>query len=204
MNLTPQERELLAAAVQSAARSNLRRRTAWRVVTGAPASGKTTLLRELEKRGYRVVEDAARALLLEDVARGVPKASLREDYRNLQQRVLARTLCTIERLDAQQPVYFDYAVADSLAFLKGAGLPWDDLFVEAAARFEFSAVYVLEPLKIALDRTADPIRTESDTLRGALHTLICEIYTSLGAHPILVPAVPLEQRVLLTLPNPSS
>jgi predicted ATPase len=31
--------------------------TNWYVVTGAPSSGKTTLVRELEKLGYRVVHE---------------------------------------------------------------------------------------------------------------------------------------------------
>jgi predicted ATPase len=200
MNLTAQEHERLAAAVQSAARSNQRQHTAWRVLTGAPASGKTTLLRELETRGYPVVEDSARALLLEDIASGVPRAALRQDYLSLQRRVLERTLSLAKRLDPGQPAFFDYGFADSLAFLKAMGLPWEEVFVTAGARVVFAAVYVLEPLQIPPEQAAaDPVRTESERLRSDLHTLLLQIYTSLGAHPILVPVVPPERRVQLIL-----
>jgi predicted ATPase len=38
-------------------------KTNWYVITGAPCSGKTSVIRELEKRGYRVVHEVARAYI---------------------------------------------------------------------------------------------------------------------------------------------
>jgi predicted ATPase len=37
--------------------------TNWYVITGAPSSGKTTLLKELEELGYRVIHEVARAFI---------------------------------------------------------------------------------------------------------------------------------------------
>jgi predicted ATPase len=195
MNLTVEEREVLATAARTAERMKQRGHTAWKVVTGPPGSGKTTVIRRLKKVGCKVVEDSARALMLEDLASGVALESLRHDYRGLQRRILARALSAMSLLDLHESVYFDYGIAESLAFLKGAALQWESIFVDAAARVVFSSVFVLEPLRREASHRDDPIRLESEALRQQLHTLILEVYRSLGADPIPIPVASVEQRV---------
>lgn len=43
------------------------------ILTGAPGSGKTVVLRELERRGFGVVEEAATDVIALEQARGVPE-----------------------------------------------------------------------------------------------------------------------------------
>lgn len=195
MSLTADERAKLAAAVAIAERRGERRRTAWCVVSGAPGSGKTTLARRLAQSGHMVVEDPARAILLQDAAVGIAPTQSRRDYRQFQQRVLEHELATMRAIDARQGVFFDYGVAESLAFLKGAGLSWDETFVEAAARFRFATVFVLEPLELDSGALIDTIRTEDEPLRRQLHTLILEVYGALGQRPVPVAAMPLQERL---------
>jgi predicted ATPase len=42
------------------------------VFTGGPGAGKTALLTELERRGYRVVPEVARAIISERKQKGLP------------------------------------------------------------------------------------------------------------------------------------
>lgn len=53
------------------------------VLTGAPGSGKTLLLRELRERGHAVVEEAATDVIAEQQARGIDEPWLRDDFVDL-------------------------------------------------------------------------------------------------------------------------
>ena len=53
--------------------------THWYVITGAPSSGKTTLLRELEKAGYRVIHEVARTIIESELAQGRTLKQIRSD-----------------------------------------------------------------------------------------------------------------------------
>ena len=44
--------------------------TNWYVITGAPSSGKSSVIRELENLGYRVVHEVARAYIEEELKKG--------------------------------------------------------------------------------------------------------------------------------------
>ncbi len=55
------------------------RMTRWHVITGAPCSGKTTVIRDLERRGFRVVHETARAWIEEELQKGRTMAEIRRD-----------------------------------------------------------------------------------------------------------------------------
>jgi predicted ATPase len=51
------------------------------IVTGGPGAGKTTLLAELAARGYATVEESARAIIRERLARGASRRPDAFDFR---------------------------------------------------------------------------------------------------------------------------
>ena len=44
--------------------------SSWYVITGGPSTGKTTLLEELAKRGYKTIPEVARVVIDEGIAAG--------------------------------------------------------------------------------------------------------------------------------------
>ena len=79
----------------------------WYVITGGPSAGKTTLLAELEKLGYKTIPEAARTLIDEAVAEGIDVNALRVDEKRFQEDV-ARLKESIETThDASTPTFFD-------------------------------------------------------------------------------------------------
>lgn len=189
LTLDADEQAQLANAVAAA----LPCPTRWSAITGAPGSGKTTLVRLLEARGWPVVEDPGRAILQQHLARGVEVDRAGPSYMLLQQEVLEREKKEIASVDPAQRVFFDYGVAESLAFMKLAALPWPMHFVEAAAAVQFERVFLLSPL--SLQRPYDGIRVETDAQRQQLWALIGEVYRGLGMHIIDVPDDSVEQRL---------
>jgi predicted ATPase len=199
MSLSKEEKKCLARAVAEAEASGTILRTAWRVLSGAPGSGKSALAGLIAKAGYRVMQDPGRAVLLKDAATGISSAKSRSDYRFFQQRVLEHALDAVSKTDPRRIVFFDYGVAESLAFLKGADLGWDDAFVGAAARIRFAKVFVLDPLNLCETPSHDPIRTEDWALRQKLHDLIVDVYEALGMSSVRVPVMALPDRLALVM-----
>ncbi|PIS15984.1 hypothetical protein COT62_00785 [Candidatus Roizmanbacteria bacterium CG09_land_8_20_14_0_10_41_9] len=51
----------------------------WYVITGAPSAGKTTLLKELEKKGYTVIYEAARIIIDREMKKGKKLSEIRKN-----------------------------------------------------------------------------------------------------------------------------
>jgi predicted ATPase len=193
MKLSPAERDQLAIAISAAERSGERLHTAWWLITGPPGSGKSTLTRRFAEGGWPTVKDPARAEFEEQLQSGVFPDSVRRNYLNFQKLVLTRSLISMEMAPLRDRVVFDYGIAESLAFMKITSLPWDEMFLHAAARFCFERVFVLD--LVPLDpSTPDLIRTESEDTRRVLRDLIEELYEILGHRPMRVPALDPEDR----------
>lgn len=93
----------------------------WYVITGGPSSGKTTLLERLHDLGYNTVPEAARVLIDEYEAKGIPAKDLRKDERLFQQRVLQMKLKIEEETPRDRVVFFDRGVPDSIGYFLAYG-----------------------------------------------------------------------------------
>lgn len=60
----------------------------WYVITGGPSSGKTTVLRELEKLGYIIYSEAARVFIDKEMKGGKSLEEIRRNEAEFQRKVL--------------------------------------------------------------------------------------------------------------------
>ncbi|WP_279213662.1 ATP-binding protein [Delftia acidovorans] len=193
MKLSREERQWLASAVAIAQKDGGLRNTSWVLITGAPGSGKTTIAACMAAAGLRIIEDPGRAEFEHQLRNGVPPHIVRSDYHRFQHLVLKRALSIIDTIPDNEQVIFDYGVAESLAFMKIAGIPWDDVIVQAAARLHFKQVFLLDVVSLPLN-TDDIIRAESEQSRNLLRDLFQEIYQVLGHNFIRVPLMSVKDR----------
>ena len=164
--------------------------TRWYVITGAPCAGKTSVIRELERRGYPVVEETARAYIEERLAAGETLAAIRADELAFESEILRRKVHLEAALSPGRPTFLDRAVPDSTAYFMAAGL--DTAPCERPSRrVRYAGVFLLERLRL----DADPVRIEDDRAAARLEGLIAEVYRRLGYTPIRVPRWPVPQRV---------
>ena len=98
------------------------RLTNWCVITGAPCSGKTSVVNELERRGYKVVHETARAYIDQQLAAGRRLDQIKADELAFENHILNAKLAIESSLPANETIFFDRGIPDSIAYFKLAGL----------------------------------------------------------------------------------
>ena len=164
--------------------------TDWIVITGPPASGKTTLLDLLEEAGEKVSADSTRELIAEVVAEGRDAEEFRfaEDF---QPRTLQAMLTAERSLDTDDRVFLEYALPCNIAFHRTEGLELTPGLAAAAEMFKYRLVFILD----ALEWEADEQRVEDRRYQLAVHQQMHAVYSELGYDPIAVPAVSPKERL---------
>ncbi len=163
------------------------------ILTGAPGSGKTVLLRGLERAGLAVVEEAATDVIAWSQANGGDAPWERPDFTDaileLQQQRAARAPAGL--------VVFDRSPVCTLALARFLDREPSAALLSAAevARNDYHHVFFVEGLPTIVNTAARRITLEDALRFGALHR---EVYTDLGFDLIDVPpASPVERRNLV-------
>lgn len=162
----------------------------WYVVTGGPCSGKTTLLEELERRGYRVEYEAARLYIEEELDKGHTLAEIRADEKAFQEKVLTRKMTVEQALPRNEIVFLDRGMPDTEAYLESIGIVGHAATQQACAQARYRTIFLLDMLPY----TSDHARTEDEAGAQRLHALLEETYRRRGYEPVSVPALPVSER----------
>jgi predicted ATPase len=165
------------------------RLTAWCVITGAPCSGKTAVVSELARRGFRVVQETARAFIDKELKRGRRLEEIKSDPARFERHVFLTKLAIEARLPAHERLFFDRALPDSIAYYRLEGLdPTEPL--EQSRRVRYSRVFLFERMEFK----KDAVRIEDAETAARIERLIEEEYTDLGYSIVRVPVVPVARR----------
>ena len=170
------------------------RLTKWCVVTGAPCSGKTTLVQALQDHGCRTIPEAARIIIREEMALGKSLHQITAATAQFEQKILRRKQTIEKGLPADQTIIFDRGLPDSIAYFRMAGLSTAEPY-RLSRRVRYQKVFFLEPLPFITDGE----RLENAAQAARLGELIWTAYRELDYAIITVPAVPLGKRVRLVL-----
>jgi|HubBroStandDraft_6_1064221.scaffolds.fasta_scaffold192027_1 predicted ATPase len=115
------------------------------VITGGPSAGKTTLLRELEQRGYAVDDEVARQIIREQMESGgnaVPWG----DTTQYTELMLARSIEAFRRLKPKAPTFCDRGIPDVLCYARIIQLADQERIAAACERFRYNRkVFMLPP-----------------------------------------------------------
>ena len=161
------------------------------IVTGGPGAGKTTLLAELAGMGYATVDESARAIIAERLARG---ASRRPDPVAFAQEILRRD---IEKYHSQprtsQWIFFDRGIVDALGLLHEVSpLPALELQATLASYPFHPSVFVLPPWEAIYATDAERDQSFADAVH--VHAKIVEWYRACGYVLNEVPRLTVLQR----------
>jgi predicted ATPase len=163
--------------------------TQWNVITGAPSSGKTAVIDELFRRGYRVVPEVARALIDRELAGGQTLQEIKSDIHRFERTILEDKVRIEADLPVEETIFLDRAIPDSIAYYQIEGL--DPAEAEAGTgRRGYRRVFLFERLRFR----ADPVRSENDRKAQLIEELLTDAYQRLAYPVIRVPVLPVRQR----------
>ena len=166
-----------------------RRSTRWSVITGAPCSGKTAVIRMLEQRGYQVVHEVARAYIDQELLKGKTLSEIKADEWAFERHILMEKHRIEAQLASDKIIFFDRAVPDSIAYYKLNELnPAEPL--EKSREVRYQNIFLFKSLAFL----TDPVRSENEKTAHRLAQLIEESYQSLGYEIIHVPLLSVEDR----------
>jgi predicted ATPase len=166
------------------------------VITGAPCSGKTTVISELEKRGFAVVHEAARALIESQLLAGRTLEQIRGDDLRFQQDILLLKLENEKRLSDTHPVFLDRGLPDSIAYYRLSGLDIGEPLARCR-EVRYNKVFFFERLALS----TDSVRNEDEETARRLDRLIAHAYEMLDYNLIYVPVLPFRERTEFVLNN---
>jgi predicted ATPase len=166
-----------------------RQSTRWSVITGAPCSGKTAVIRMLQQRGYKVVHEVARAYIDNELIKGKALTEIKADEGSFERHILMEKVRIEAQLSKDEIIFFDRGVPDSIAYYKLNGLNAAEPF-QKSLEVRYQNVFLFERLRFL----TDPVRSENEKTARRLKQLIEESYQSLSYDIIHVPLLSVEER----------
>lgn len=169
----------------------------WYVITGAPSSGKTTIIKLLEKKGYKVLYETARTYIDKELKKGKTIREIRRDEADFQRRIVALKIQYEGKLDPKKITFLDRGIPDSIAYYKLVKVPQDKYLNKAIEGTYYKKIFLFEKLEFEKDYA----RTESKEDVAQLEKLIEETYRKLPFPIIKVPKMSIEERLKFILSN---
>lgn len=170
------------------------------IITGGPGAGKTSLLEELDRIGFKTAPEEGRRIIKEQLSSGgsgLPWIN-KELFAELMFEASVKTFQQMIQSCDTAPVFFDRGILDTIGYLKLEKLPVPGQMEITAREMEYHKnVFILPPWNEIYEN--DPERKQ--TLEVAEHTFECmyETYREYGYHIIEVPKVTVEQRIKFIL-----
>lgn len=164
--------------------------TNWCVISGAPSSGKTTLVKELERRGHRVVHEVARAIIERGMEQGRTLEEIRSDKESFENLVLNTKIAIEAELPKDEVIFFDRAIPDSIAYFDIAGLNAEEAFAKSP-RNRYKKIFFLDRLPYLRDDARIEDQDEAASLDQGLEAS----YSALGYEVIRIGVMPVKERL---------
>ncbi|GCE31321.1 hypothetical protein KDA_68050 [Dictyobacter alpinus] len=166
------------------------------ILTGTPGSGKTSILHELKRQGYSIVEEAATDVITREHLLGQSDPWMQSDFIDkiihLQKQ---RQIAASSYPDACQ--LYDRSPICTFALSRHLGYPPSVCLLEEMQRIEHERIYqrevfFIENLGFCQPTEARKITFEDSLLFEKIHR---DTYTSLGYELIEIAPKPLAERV---------
>jgi predicted ATPase len=171
-----------------------RQSTKWSVITGAPCSGKTAVIRMLEQQGHKVVHEIARAYIDNELKKGKALTEIKADEWSFERHILMEKVRIEAGLKKDEIIFFDRGMPDSIAYYKLNGLNTAEPF-QRSLEVRYKNVFYFGRLRFL----PDPVRSENERTARRLNRLIKESYLSVGYDIIHVPLLSVEARTEFVL-----
>jgi len=150
------------------------------VISGAPGTGKTSVIDELRKQGFYTIKEAAR--------------EIGKDYniQKLQEAIFEFQKKELEQAKQYNLAFSDRGFGDTLAYSRFYNVEIPESVLEYVKKARYSGIFLMD----LLDKyEKDTFREETPEQQKIIHKLIAETYYDLGYKIIRVPLMSVGERV---------
>ena len=168
--------------------------TNWHVITGAPCSGKSTLIDQLANRGFQTVPEPGRQYFEQELATGRTIEAIREDEVGCLNGIANLTIEIEHGLDANKVVFLDRGYPDALAFCRVNGLNPNE-FLANCFHHRYASVFLLDRFPVE----QDGVRAEDEATASFLDMWLARDYSALGYSIVRVPVISIKDRLAFIL-----
>lgn len=169
------------------------------ILTGAPGTGKTTVLKHLRNLGYQGADEVAREVLSHQLSVDGPALPAKSPKLFIQ-KMLGSAISKYESGKVSGgPVFFDRGIPDLIAYAVRFDVNPEE-FIKAAEKYKYnSSVFIFNPWKEIFVNDNERRLTFEMTVQ--FHESIVQSYKSLGYKMIVVPNKPVESIAEFILNN---
>jgi predicted ATPase len=168
----------------------------WYVITGAPSSGKTTIINQLSGLGYHTCVETARMLIEIELSKGKKLEEIRKNEIEFQKKVFETKVKLEKKLPKDKIVFLDRGLPDSIAYYQLYEHETKEI-LEVCKKKIYKKIFFLELLQFKKDH----VRTEDRERTIKLNNLLKKAYLDLGYEVISVPRMSVKERVEFILSN---
>jgi len=164
------------------------------VITGAPGTGKTTIIETLKNQGYSCYDEISRAIIQEYQIEGIPNPFATHAEQFSERLFMGRVKQFKSAINcSKNVVFYDRAIHDVIAYLNYSKSKAPRNYVALAKESNYTKVFITPPWEAIY--TTDSERFESFEEAVNIHEALMNTYKEFGYQPI---AVPLESVALRT------
>lgn len=165
------------------------------VITGGPATGKTSLITEFKGLGYQIFPEVARVVIKQQLALNSIKVPWL-DVSGFSQLVLEEQ-CHHFKMAKNSLSFFDRGIPDIIGYLNHANQPFFDSLIDTAENLKYNFIFILPPWEEIYE--TDNERREEFFEATKLFKAINDAYIRLGYQTIEVPKLTVKERIQFIL-----
>lgn len=156
------------------------------VITGGPGTGKTSVIKALEEKGYDCLHEISRQITLEAQKKGISQLFLKEPLL-FSELLLEGRIKQHEEAEkrASEVIFIDRGIPDVVAYMDYFGNEYPPVFKEVCTQYAYEKIFVLPPWKEIY--ISDNERYETYEEAVSIHDHLVESYENSGYRPVEVP-----------------
>ena len=156
------------------------------IITGAPGTGKSTLINSLIEKDYYCFEEISRALILDAQKQGIEQLFLANPLK-FSELLLKGRQEQFESANHSEAnlIFFDRGIPDILAYLDYAKIEYPNHFIDVCKSSKYDVVFILNPWEAIYK--SDNERYENFNQAQEVHKHLVNTYNSYGYNLIKVP-----------------
>lgn len=173
------------------------------VLTGAPGTGKTTVLNLLRSKGHFCMEEVSREIIKEAEKMGSKKLFLSQPIL-FSKIILGKRIIQYQQANknGKTNCFFDRGMPDITAYLNSIHTPVEETFKQSNHKYLYDTVFVFPPWEQIYTNDAERFETYQESL--LIHKKIVEEYQKTHTNIIIVPKGSPEERLEFILKKSQS